>query len=78
MGTEDDKMADHVASNLTLTTFGRGIQEEDFIPLSKRFLTYVHVKNPILDVPEFASYVKTAAETGLQWDGPSCLVVSNL
>lgn len=57
-------------------SLGRGIQEEDFTPLSTRFLAYVHVKNPILDVPEFCNYVKDAAENGLRWDGPSCLVVS--
>ncbi|KAH7134450.1 vegetative cell wall protein gp1 [Dactylonectria macrodidyma] len=56
-------------------TLSRGIHEEDFIPLSKRFLAYVHTKNPILDVAELSRYVRDAAENGLRWDGPSCLVL---
>ncbi|KAK7424101.1 hypothetical protein QQX98_000711 [Neonectria punicea] len=56
-------------------TLGRGVQEEDFIPLSKKFLSYAHTRNPILNVGEFSSYVRGAAETGLRWDGPSCLVL---
>ncbi|RAO71707.1 uncharacterized protein BHQ10_007719 [Talaromyces amestolkiae] len=63
-----------VASRTRAATLGRGIQEEDFILLSRRFLSYVHIKNPILDVPEFTWHVKNAAETGIRWDGPSCLV----
>ena len=51
------------------------IREEDFITLSKRFLAYVHVKNPILDLAEYRSYVREAALNGISWDGPSCLVV---
>lgn len=54
---------------------GRGVQEEDFIPLSKRFLAYVHVKNPILDVKDYKKKVREAVENGPQWDGASCLVV---
>ncbi|KAH7113704.1 vegetative cell wall protein gp1 [Dactylonectria estremocensis] len=56
-------------------TLSRGVQEEDFIPLSRRFLAYVHTKNPILDVAELSRYVRDAAEHGLRWDGPSCLVL---
>ncbi|KAI1409253.1 vegetative cell wall protein gp1 [Hypoxylon sp. FL1857] len=53
---------------------GRGVQEDDFIPLSKRFLAFVHVKNPILDLADFRTYVKDASENGLHWDGQSsCL-----
>lgn len=55
---------------------GRGVQEDDFIPLSKRFLAYVHVKNPILDVKDYKKKVREAAENGPRWDGASCLVVS--
>lgn len=54
---------------------GGSIQEEDFIPLSKRFLAYVHIKNPILDLAGYRSYVREAASNGIGWDGPSCLVV---
>jgi len=53
-----------------------GVREEDFVKLSGRFLAYVHVKNPILDCSEFRSSVKEAADNGIGWDGPSCLVVS--
>lgn len=52
-----------------------GIREEDFITLSKKFLAYVHVKNPILDPAEYKAYVREAAGNGISWDGPSCLVV---
>lgn len=55
---------------------GRGVQEEDLLPLSKRFLAYVHVKNPVLDVADYKRTVKAAAKDGLAWDGSSCLVVS--
>ncbi|KEZ45571.1 hypothetical protein SAPIO_CDS1908 [Scedosporium apiospermum] len=52
-----------------------GVREEDFVKLSGRFLAYVHVKNPILDCSEFRSSVKEAADNGIGWDGPSCLVL---
>ncbi|KAF5543892.1 heterokaryon incompatibility protein [Fusarium mexicanum] len=52
---------------------GRGVQEEDFVPLSKRFLAYVHVKNPILDVKDYKNKVREAAENGPRWD--ACLSV---
>jgi hypothetical protein len=55
---------------------GKGVQEEDFISLSKRFLAYAHVKNPILDVKEYKKKVREAAENGPRWDGASCLIVS--
>ncbi|RSL43296.1 hypothetical protein CEP53_011770 [Fusarium sp. AF-6] len=57
------------------SSLGRGVQEDDFIPLSKKFLAYVHVKNPILDVADYKAQVKDAAENGPRWDGPSCLVL---
>lgn len=39
------------------------------------FLSINHVKNPIFDIDLLWSYVRAIAETGLRWDGPSCLVV---
>ncbi|KAI1451721.1 vegetative cell wall protein gp1 [Annulohypoxylon moriforme] len=54
---------------------GRGVQEDDFIPLSKKFLAYVHVKNPILDLADFRAHVKEASENGLRWNSQSCLVL---
>jgi hypothetical protein len=56
---------------------GRGVCEEDFTHLAQKFLAYVHVKNPILDIAEYKSYVSVAAENGPGWDGPSCIVVSS-
>ncbi|KAH7381168.1 vegetative cell wall protein gp1 [Phaeosphaeria sp. MPI-PUGE-AT-0046c] len=53
----------------------RGIQENDFSSLSKRFLTFVHVKNPVLDIEEYQEWVKIAVDQGPRWDGPSCLVL---
>lgn len=63
------------AENIRTGSLGRGVQEDDFIPLSKKFLAYVHVKNPILDVADYKAQVRDAAENGPRWDGPSCLVV---
>lgn len=74
---ELDNPSSHAESRLGASALGRGIQEEDFIPLSQRFLVHVHIKNPILDVAEFSRCVRDASETGLRWDGPSCLVVSH-
>uniref|UniRef100_A0A8H7TND1 Transcription factor domain-containing protein n=1 Tax=Bionectria ochroleuca TaxID=29856 RepID=A0A8H7TND1_BIOOC len=39
------------------------------------FLSINHVKNPIFDIDLLWSYVRAIAETGLRWDGPSCLVL---
>lgn len=66
---------DHTRPSIRSTVAGAGIREEDFIPLSKKFLAYVHVKNPILDPAEYRSYVWEAVSNGIGWDGPSCLVV---
>ncbi|KAI8672282.1 Zn(2)-C6 fungal-type domain-containing protein [Fusarium sp. Ph1] len=63
------------AETIRTGSLGRGVQEDDFIPLSKKFLAYVHVKNPILDVADYKAQVRDAAENGPRWDGPSCLVV---
>ncbi|KAH6892564.1 vegetative cell wall protein gp1 [Thelonectria olida] len=70
-----DELSNGVEPRQASSVLGRGIQEEDFIPLSQRFLAYVHTKNPILDVAEFSGYVRDASETGLRWDGQSCLVL---
>lgn len=56
-------------------TINGGVREEEFNTLSKKFLAYVHIKNPILDTAEFKTYVRDVAEHGIRWDGPSCLVV---
>ncbi|KAH7064205.1 hypothetical protein BKA63DRAFT_180642 [Paraphoma chrysanthemicola] len=54
---------------------GQGIQEEQFLPLCQKFLLHVHTRNPILDQAELIQYAKDATEHGVEWDGPSCLVL---
>ncbi|KAJ2902733.1 hypothetical protein MKZ38_000159 [Zalerion maritima] len=63
------------AAEQTPAALCRGVQEDDIVPLSKKFLAFVHVKNPILDVADFNAKVRHAAEYGLGWDGSSCLVL---
>lgn len=59
------------------TTFqGRGISDDAFVPLCSKFLAHVYPRNPILKADELMQYAKAAAENGLSWDAPSCLVVS--
>ncbi|KAF2176434.1 hypothetical protein K469DRAFT_678604 [Zopfia rhizophila CBS 207.26] len=53
----------------------QGIQEEDFVHLCRKFLTNVHLRNPILEGDELNEYAKHAAENGLKWDAASCLVL---
>ncbi|KAL2687617.1 hypothetical protein Neosp_005179 [[Neocosmospora] mangrovei] len=57
---EDSSQAETIRTG----SLGRGVQEDDFIPLSKKFLAYVHVKNPILDVADYKAQVREAAENG--------------
>ena len=54
---------------------GRGVQEEDVIPLIDSFLMNVHVKNPIIDPNFLQRTAKSVATTGFGWDARSCLVV---
>ena len=51
------------------------VQEEALVPLCHKFLAHVHPRNPILEPEELLAYAKAAAENGLGWDGPTCLVV---
>ncbi|KKK24401.1 hypothetical protein ARAM_004377 [Aspergillus rambellii] len=52
-----------------------GIREDDFLPLCRRFLNLVHVRNPILEPSDMEQYAKEASENGLKWDAKSCLVL---
>ncbi|KAF4342399.1 vegetative cell wall gp1 [Fusarium beomiforme] len=70
--SNEDVQAGH--NNTRVSSLGKGVREEDFLPLSKLFLTYAHVKNPILDVKDYKNKVKEVAENGPGWDGTSCLV----
>jgi len=51
------------------------VDEAETALLCHKYLTLVHVKNPILDVSEFHTSVKIVLEHGLDWDEGSCLVV---
>ncbi|KAJ2992960.1 hypothetical protein NUW58_g1989 [Xylaria curta] len=51
------------------------MREEDFLPLCKKFLVLIHVKNPVLDVPEFKRYARRASEHGPSWDAGGCIVL---
>ncbi|KAH7385379.1 hypothetical protein DE146DRAFT_204002 [Phaeosphaeria sp. MPI-PUGE-AT-0046c] len=53
-----------------------GVQEHLFLPLCRKFLDLVHIRNPILDEAEPMRYAKRDVEHGIQWDGPSCLVLT--
>lgn len=54
----------------------RGVQDDDVVPLCKRFISNVQSRSPILDEEVLLSYAKEVSEHGLQWDSKSCLVVS--
>ncbi|TVY45305.1 putative beta-glucosidase I, partial [Lachnellula occidentalis] len=53
---------------------GIGVQEEEIAGLVEDFLTFVHIKNPILHPDTLRSYARKVAENGPQWDSKSCLV----
>lgn len=53
-----------------------GIPQDNILSLCQRFLTLIHVKNPILDVPGFVHHARIASEIGPKWDEGGCLVVS--
>ncbi|RSL42050.1 hypothetical protein CEP51_016519 [Fusarium floridanum] len=52
-----------------------GIRDEALVPLCRKFLTDVHVKNPILEGSQLIAYAIDCVEHGLKWDAPSCLVL---
>ncbi|KAK9236405.1 hypothetical protein V1525DRAFT_217083 [Lipomyces kononenkoae] len=43
--------------------------------LIERFLNYVHVKNPVLNIASLRLSAQIVAERGIDWDGRSCLVL---
>jgi hypothetical protein len=57
---------------------GLDIQTDQVLPLCRKFLEHVHPRNPMLDEAQLIRYAKHVAEYGLDWDGPSCLVVCKL
>ncbi|KAH8684079.1 hypothetical protein BGZ61DRAFT_590163 [Ilyonectria robusta] len=52
-----------------------GIIEEDLPSHIRSFLANVHTKNPVVDHKTLVQYARDAAENGLAWDGPSCMVL---
>ena len=57
---------------------GRGVEEEDFVALCRKFLIHVHPRNPILEADQLIKHARKASEEGLSWDSASCLAVSPL
>jgi len=69
--------SEHVSDESTVYRSSEvvGFKERSVKDLVENFLTYVHVKNPILDVETLRSHAKRIFEEGPGWDGMSCLVV---
>ena len=54
----------------------QGINEADMPRLCHKFSTIVLLRNPIMDAEVFQSYVTRVIRHGLDWDGPTTIVVS--
>ncbi|RSL50229.1 hypothetical protein CEP53_008869 [Fusarium sp. AF-6] len=52
---------------------GRGIRDDAYVSLCRKFLTHVHPWNPLLDEDTLMGYARDIEENGLRWDGDSCL-----
>jgi hypothetical protein len=65
-----------IAKDLVVVPGGLQPLPDEKIPsLIDNFLQNVHTKNPILDVEFLLKHGRKAAEIGLGWDAPSCLVL---
>ena len=65
-----------IAKDLVVVPGGLQPLPDEKIPsLIDNFLQNVHTKNPILDVESLLKHGRKAAEIGLGWDAPSCLVL---
>ncbi|KAF4981675.1 hypothetical protein FZEAL_2562 [Fusarium zealandicum] len=53
----------------------KGISEDSFVPLCRKFLAHVHPRNPILHGHELLRHAREMEEHGLKWDSASCLVL---
>jgi hypothetical protein len=75
IGDDDSEMflSDHYLPAARAAT--ADFDEADIPRLTNRFLSLVHTKNPILDERTLRTMASTAADEGLRWNGPSCLVV---
>lgn len=54
---------------------GRGLREDDVVPLVRLYLQNVHSKNPIFDPASLIRMAKDVAEEGFQWSEQSCIVM---
>ncbi|KAK7417621.1 hypothetical protein QQX98_004442 [Neonectria punicea] len=61
--------------NTTQEHVGRGIRDDAFVPLCRKFLNHVHPRNPVLDADELMRLARVAEEHGVRWDSESCLVL---
>jgi hypothetical protein len=70
----------HEGGSLATAT-GEGLFDLDpevITQLVENFLATNHLKNPIFVVDQLWARVRDIAETGLRWDGTTCLVVSEV
>ncbi|OJJ44491.1 hypothetical protein ASPZODRAFT_135305 [Penicilliopsis zonata CBS 506.65] len=51
------------------------INPHDFVALVQRYLSLVHVKNPILDIDRLQQTTRRVVEEGCAWDGGTALVL---
>lgn len=80
-GTASDRSATSVSERLEGATRSsaivyHGIREEDILALCQKFINIVLLRTPIIDVEEFNACVHKVVEHGLEWDGPTTVVVS--
>lgn len=53
----------------------RGINDQDVPELVDKFISNVHIKNPIFNLDEITSMGKHIGEHGFEWNARSCFVV---
>jgi hypothetical protein len=77
MGSSNTYLPAAETSSDTWTVPGgfQSLPDERIPTLIDRFLQNVHTKNPLLDVDALVRWGRAAAEHGLGWDAPSCLVL---
>ena len=76
---ESDISQDEAPQRLARMKFGRpNFREDEVNELVEKFISYVHIKNPILDIKTLKMYARRVVEDGPGWDGESCLVVCDL
>lgn len=58
-----------------LSNSKRRAHEEDALKLAQKFLTHVHIKNPVLEEDRLIDIARNVMEHGFGWDELSCLMV---